>query len=68
MIIATSSKGYKIPATVADILGYVRLSQSVILPMRDRLINARAQLRLLTNGELDIFEQAEFEALRKLVE
>lgn len=61
IIIASSSKGLKIPTSVKDLSGFVDESFKKIMPMLDRLIRARKQIKLTTLSKLDIMEGKEAE-------
>lgn len=56
VIIASSSKGLKIPTTVADLDRYVEDNVKKIMPMVDRLSRARNQISTATLGKLDILK------------
>lgn len=56
VIIASSTKGLKIPTSVKDLGGYVDESFKKILPMMQRLDHARKQIKLATLDKLDILE------------
>lgn len=68
LLIASSSKGYRLPSTVKDIRRYVDLCNSQIPPALARVRRAREIIRLSTVGELDILAGDAFEELRKAVE
>ncbi len=68
VIIASGSKGYKIPISKADIFEFVAHANTIILPMLSRLSRAKKELKLASLGELDILINEDFEQLRKLVE
>lgn len=54
VIIASSSKGYKIPNTVGDISDFVSLVEGLVLPYIRRLSLARQHLLLSSQGMYDI--------------
>jgi hypothetical protein len=60
VLIASSPFGYKIPSSWNDIDYYVGHSQTVILPMVNRLRHARRKIKLATEGEYDIVESRPF--------
>lgn len=68
LLIASSTKGYKIPDRLDDLMRYVELCATQIPPAVSRLRRARDALKLSTGGELDILGGAEFAALRSIVE
>lgn len=66
VIIASSSKGLKIPTSVKDLSGFVDESFKKILPMIHRLGVARNQIKLATMGKLDIMAEKDIE--RKMLD
>jgi hypothetical protein len=68
VIITSTSQGYKIPTSVADVKAYGRDVRGRVEPMLTRLKSARTQLKLMTGGDLDILADSEFDLLRSLVE
>jgi predicted transcriptional regulator of viral defense system len=67
VIIASATKGYKIPRTRADINDFLELASSQILPLLDRVKKARDVYRLSSVGEYDILEEEQFAQVRKLL-
>lgn len=68
VIISSNSKGYKIPATKAELYDYVNLEQGIIVPIIGRLTKCRNLLYEGTDGNFDLFEKDEYELLRKIIE
>lgn len=69
VLIASSSRGgYKIPASVKDLLDFVELAQTIVEPMLYRVEVARQRVRLASNGRLDIVSEPRFADLKKLIE
>jgi hypothetical protein len=68
VIITSTTQGYKIPTSVADVKAYGRDVRGRVEPMLTRLKSARTQLKLMTGGELDILSDPEFDLLRALIE
>lgn len=66
VIVASSSKGYKLPMSVKDLYEFVNHSNSYVQPMIDRLINCRKQIMLATKNKIDIFNHSEFKYLHIL--
>lgn len=66
VIIASSTKGYKIPVCAADIAKFVEHANTIIPPMLARLNRAREELMLVSLGELDILDADEYLYLRSL--
>jgi len=67
VIIASATKGYKIPRTRADINDFLELAGSQILPLLDRVKTARDVYKLSSLGEYDILAEDQFAQLRKLL-
>lgn len=68
VVIASSSKGYKIPMCLADVTSFVQHTDKVVIPMLKRVQRARAGLRLTTSGALDILAAAEWTSVRRCIE
>jgi hypothetical protein len=68
VIVASSSRGYKIPCSVRDLMAFVNLADSIVYPMLNRVQTARDKIRLTTNGGLDILGEERFEYLRALLD
>lgn len=67
VIIASSSpkKGYKIPATKAELYDFINHGTTIILPMLERLKKCRDIVKLGTVNEVDLFEKTEYSKLKK---
>lgn len=69
VLIASSSRGgYKIPASVKDLIDFVELAQTIVEPMLHRVEVARQRIRLASNGQIDIVSEPRFADLKKLLE
>jgi hypothetical protein len=68
LLIASSSKGYRLPGSVRDIRGYVDLCSTQIPPALARVRRAREIIRSSTVGKLDILAGDDLAELRKAVE
>ena len=68
VIVASGPKGYKIPAREADLEEFATHALSIIPPMLSRLSRACRDLKLTSNGTLDILRATKFAELRALVE
>jgi len=68
VLIASSSKGYKLPASQSDLYDFVNHSNAIIEPMLSRVKKFRDQIRLATNGELDVLDKQEYSLIRKVVD
>ncbi len=67
VLIASSSKGYKLPASEGDLLDFVNHSNSIIQPLLARINKCRDQVRMATGGAIDILDQPEYDRLRERV-
>lgn len=68
VLIASSSRGYKLPASEADLYDFVNHSNTIIEPMLSRIQKFRNQIKMATNGELDVLDRDEYSMIRKVVE
>ena len=68
ILIASSRSGYKIPTTVAEIKGYIKHSNGMILPLLSRIAECRNAIKLATNNSFDILDDMEFSKLKELVD
>lgn len=68
ILIASSRNGYKIPTTVAEIQGYIRHGNNIVLPLLRRIEECRKAIKLATNNSLDILDDVEFNRLKTLLE
>lgn len=68
VIISSNSKGYKIPATKAELFDYVNLEQSIVVPILGRLKKCRDLLFEGTEGNFDLFEKDEYKLLKKITQ
>lgn len=69
VLIASSSRGgYKIPASVKDLIDFVELAQTIVEPMLHRVEVARQRVRLASNDHIDIVSEPRFADLKKLLE
>lgn len=65
VIIASSSKGYKIPSKESEIYDYINHGTSIIVPMLERLKICRDLIKLGSANELDVFDHSEYRTLKK---
>lgn len=56
VIIASSRKGYKIPATVSELLEFTEHANNNVTPMLNRMKKCRDIIRMATMDKLDIFD------------
>jgi len=68
LLIASSNKGYKLPACLNDLYDFMNLSSLTIHPMIQRISKCRDQILIATNNEIDILEQKEYEYLKRVIE
>jgi hypothetical protein len=68
VILASGSDGYKIPVCESDLVGFLAHADSMIPPMLARIRRARNDLKMASNGGLDILASSRFGQLRSLVE
>lgn len=68
LISAGARGGYKLAASVADVVEFVAATQLRTEPQLDRLALARNTTKLITNGRVDILEGKRFERIRRAVD
>ena len=68
VLLASSSHGYKIPANVSDMVDFADRTDTVVLPMLNRLQSAREAVKDITGGELDILADPRFDGLKRALE
>jgi hypothetical protein len=66
ILIATSSKGYKLPASEKDCYDYINLISSISLPMIKRLSMFSKQINLAT--QKDLLSKTEYKVIKKILE
>lgn len=64
VIIASSTKGYKIPSKESEIYDYINHDAKVVIPMLARLKKCRDLIKLGTNNELDLLAHKEYTQLK----
>lgn len=67
VIISSSKEGYKIPSTEAELYDFVNHGKSIIMPMLSRLKKCNDIIRMGTEGEINLFEQAEYQSMANLL-
>ncbi|ABC81622.1 DUF3800 domain-containing protein [Anaeromyxobacter dehalogenans] len=67
VILASSNRGYKVPASINDVVQFVERTDSVVVPMLRRVDTARQAIKELTGG-FDILSQERFAALREALD
>lgn len=68
VIIASSTRGYKLPASERDLYDFADHGCTVVIPMLDRIKKCRDLIKLATQGELDILDKAEYRELFEYME
>jgi len=67
VLIASSSRGYKLPANEADLYDFINHSNTIISPMLSRVKRFRDQIHTATSGEIDILAHEEYSLIRKVI-
>lgn len=67
VIIASGRQGYKIPTSAKDLDTFVNHGKRIILPMLNRIREARSAIKLATNNELDLLGKIEYIELKKIL-
>lgn len=65
VIIASSSKGYKIPSKVDELYDFINHGTTIIMPLLDRLKKCRDNIKIGTDGKLDLFDHSEYKTLKE---
>ncbi|MBE8970799.1 DUF3800 domain-containing protein [Nostocales cyanobacterium LEGE 12452] len=65
VLIASSSRGYKLPASQADLYDFVNHSNTIVAPMLSRVKRLHDQVHVATSGEIDILQHDEFALIRR---
>ncbi|QQP94444.1 DUF3800 domain-containing protein [Lysobacter enzymogenes] len=68
VVIASCSKGYKIPSCYEDIRDYAQFANTILPPMVSRVERASRNVREATMGKVNVLEEPGLSALKKLVE
>ncbi len=68
VIIASSPKGYKIPSSYADIVGFAELVDGIVLPLLQRLKRANQIFDLGSAGQVNFLEEERFRKLRQMLD
>ena len=67
VIIASSTKGYKIPSCEGDLYDFINHSNTIIQPLLSRISKCRDRIRLATGGAIDLLEREEYANLKQLL-
>ncbi|KFC20417.1 DUF3800 domain-containing protein [Chryseobacterium sp. FH1] len=68
ILIASGRQGYKIPTTAKDLDNFVNHGKRIILPMLNRINEARQAIKLATMNDLDLLEHPEYDELKHLID
>lgn len=68
VIISSCPKGYRLPASAADMREFAMFANSIVPPMVTRLGRAQRGIREATFGKVDIFNEAPLKELKTIVE
>ncbi|MBQ7845541.1 MAG: DUF3800 domain-containing protein [Clostridia bacterium] len=64
VIIASSTKGYKIPSKTSELRDFIKHDAKIVFPMLSRLKKCRDLVKLSTVNELDLLDDTEFSELK----
>jgi hypothetical protein len=68
VVIASSARGYKIPTTYVDMIGFADLVDGIVWPLLQRLKRANDVIALASAGKVDVLREERFAKLRRLLE
>ncbi|MCE7042427.1 hypothetical protein [Dyadobacter sp. CY312] len=68
VLIASSSRGYKLPASEGDLYDFINHSNTIVEPMLARIKKFRDQINRATKGKLDVLDREEYAVIRKIIE
>ncbi|CAG5001054.1 hypothetical protein DYBT9275_02585 [Dyadobacter sp. CECT 9275] len=68
VLIASSSRGYKLPASETDLHDFIAHSNTIIEPMLSRVKRFRDQIHLATDGKIDVLAAEQYNLIRKVIE
>jgi len=68
VLISSSRNGYKIPTCLNDLENFIRQGHGIIIPMLNRIREARNVIKLATGNDLDLLTKGEFLELKKLLD
>lgn len=64
VIISSSTKGYRIPSSLSEVMDYVEHDAKVVIPMLSRLQHCRQLVKLNTLNQVDVLDGTDFEQLK----
>lgn len=65
VIIASSTKGYKIPSKRSELYNFINHDASIVIPMLSRLKKCRDIVKLATANEIDLLDHTEYQSLKE---
>jgi len=68
VLIASGRHGYKIPTSAKDLDSFISHGKRIILPMLNRIREARQAIKLATGNDLDLLDKLEYSALKKILD
>lgn len=68
VVIASSPRGYKMPTSYADVVGFAELVDGIVSPLLDRLRRANEVFELGSAGEINFLDESKFYKLRMMLE
>jgi hypothetical protein len=68
VLIASSSRGYKLPASERDLYDFINHSNTIVEPMLARIKKFRDQISKATKGKLDVLGKNEYAVIRKVLD
>ena len=67
MLLTSSSYGYKLTISAADLVGFARQTENVCVPKLNRVEAACAAVKLVTKNEVDVLAQTELATVPELL-
>lgn len=64
VIIASSSKGYKLPSKLSELYDFINHDANIVIPMLERLKKCRDLIKLGTANSLDLLDHTEYKSLK----
>lgn len=68
VLIASSARGYKVPTTYSDVIGFAELVDGIVSPLLHRLRRANDLLSLGSGRAIDFLGDERFRKLRQILE
>lgn len=68
VLIASGRSGYKIPTSATDLNSFIKHGRRIILPMLNRINQARTTIKMATGNELDLLGGEEYAELKRLLD